>query len=365
MNVPLLDLKAQYAPLRKEIRAAIDGVLDEQQLILGKTVLDFESELASYCKTKFALAVSSGTDALLASLMALDIKAGDEVICPAFTFFATAGSIARAGATPVFVDIEPRTFNIDIAQIESKITAKTRAIMPVHLYGQLAPMEQISSIARKHNLHVIEDGAQAIGAKRAGKMMGVESDVACLSFYPTKNLGALGDAGAILTNDEALFNKLKKIRVHGSGHTYFHEMIGGMFRMAAVQAAALSVKLKHLDRWNARRRENAHHYNELFARSNVVVPFVDKGNEHVYHQYIVRVPNRDAVKEKLTQAGIGCAVFYPLGLHMQQCFSYLGYKDGQLPETERATREVLALPIYPELSDEHVEYVGRTLLKSI
>ncbi|HQY89713.1 MAG TPA: aminotransferase class I/II-fold pyridoxal phosphate-dependent enzyme, partial [Tepidisphaeraceae bacterium] len=204
MNVPLLDLKAQYAPLRKEIRAAIDGVLDEQQLILGKTVLDFESELASYCKTKFALAVSSGTDALLASLMALDIKAGDEVICPAFTFFATAGSIARAGATPVFVDIEPRTFNIDIAQIESKITAKTRAIMPVHLYGQLAPMEQISSIARKHNLHVIEDGAQAIGAKRAGKMMGVESDVACLSFYPTKNLGALGDAGAILTNDEAL-----------------------------------------------------------------------------------------------------------------------------------------------------------------
>lgn len=365
MNVPLLDLKSQYAPLREEIRAAIDLVLDEQQLILGKTVSDFEIQLAGFCQTKFALAVSSGTDALLASLMALDIKPGDEIICPAFTFFATAGSIARAGATPVFVDVDPRTFNIDVSKIESKITRKTRAIMPVHLYGQIAPMDEILKLARRNNLSVIEDGAQAIGARRNGKMMGTGSDVACLSFYPTKNLGAIGDAGAILTNDESLFTKLKKIRVHGSGHTYYHEMIGGMFRMAAVQAAALSVKLKHLDSWNEKRRANAHLYNELFARSNVVVPFVDQGNEHVYHQYIVRVPNRDAVKEKLTQAGIGCAVFYPLGLHMQQCFSYLNYREGDLPETERATREVLALPIYPELSEAQIEYVARTLIKSI
>ena len=363
MNVPLLDLTAQYRGVRDEIRAALDAVLDEQQLILGQHVAGFEQSLAAFCNAKYALGVSSGTDALLATLMALEIGPGDQVICPAFTFFATAGSIARTGATPVFVDCDPVTFNLDETKIEAAITPATRAIMPVHLFGQMARTELIGAIAKRHDLSVIEDSAQAIGATRHGVLACTAGTAGCLSFYPTKNLGAIGDAGAILTNDDALYERLKKVRVHGSGHTYYHEMVGGMFRMAAVQAAALSVKLKRLCEWNAGRMRNAKRYDELLAgAANVVTPVVDAGNLHTYHQYTVRVPTgRDRVKEKLIAAGVGCGVFYPLGLHLQQCFANLKYEPGDLPETERASREVLSLPIYPELRDEQLVHVARTL----
>ena len=361
MKVPLLDLTAQYRSVRDEVRAALDEVLDEQQLILGKHVERFEAELASFCGTRHALGVSSGTDALLASLMALDIGPGDEVICPAFTFFATAGAIARTGARPVLCDIEPHTFNIDVTKLDSLVTGRTRAIIPVHLFGQMARMETIMEIAARRGIAVIEDAAQAIGATRNGQLAGGVGSLGCLSFYPTKNLGAIGDAGAILTNDAALFERCRKVRVHGSGHTYFHEMIGGMFRMAAVQAAALSVKIKRLCEWNAGRIRNARRYDELLAGSGIVTPVVDEGNLHVYHQYTVRVPDRDRVKQALADAGVGSGVFYPLGLHLQECFRYLGYRAGELPETERASQEVLALPIYPELTDAQLEHVAQAL----
>ena len=361
MKVPLLDLTGQYRSVRDEVRAALDEVLDEQQLILGKHVERFEAELASFCGTKHAVGVSSGTDALLAALMALDIGPGDEVICPAFTFFATAGAIARTGARPVFCDIERDTFNIDVTQLPSLVTARTKAIIPVHLFGQMAKMETILEIAAADRIPIIEDAAQAIGATRNGQLAGSVGTFGCLSFYPTKNLGAIGDAGAILTSDAELFERCRKVRVHGSGHTYYHEMIGGMFRMAAVQAAALSVKIKRLCEWNDGRVRNAARYNELLAGANLVTPPVDAGNFHIYHQYTVRVRDRDRVKAKLADAGVGSGVFYPLGLHLQECFRYLGHREGDFPETERASREVLALPIYPELTDAQLEHVATTL----
>jgi dTDP-4-amino-4,6-dideoxygalactose transaminase len=361
MQVPLLDLKRQYAPIREEVRAALDAVLDEQALILGKTVETFESQLAEFCSTRHALGVSSGTDALLASMMALGIGAGDEVICPSFTFFATGGSIARVGATPVFVDIDPATFCIDPKLIEPRITPRTKAIAPVHLFGQMADMQAIEALAKKHNLHLIEDAAQAIGATQHGRLAGSIGIAGCLSFYPTKNLGALGDAGAILTSNAAFYDTCRKVRVHGSGHTYYHEMIGGMFRMAAVQAAGLSVKIKKVCEWNAGRIRNAGIYDQLLAGSSVRTPITAPGNLHIYHQYVVRVSNRDRVKNDLTARGIGCGVFYPLGLHLQQCFAHLGYKPGDLPHTEQACREVLALPIFPELREEEVRHVAATL----
>lgn len=361
MNVKLLDLQAQYLPLRNRIRQAIDQVCDEQALILGPHVERFEKQLAEYCGTKHAIGVSSGTDALLCSLMALKIKPGDEVICPSFTFFATAGSIARLGAVPVFVDIEPETFNIDPNLIEAKITPRTKAIMPVHLFGQTADMTAINQIACKHGLKVIEDAAQAIGARHHDKRACNLGFAGCLSFYPTKNLGAFGDAGAICTNDDDFARDCRLLRVHGSGHTYYHEMIGGMFRMAAIQAAVLSVKLQHLDEWHNGRRRNAAIYDQMLCGSKVVTPKIRPENFSIYNQYVVRVPDRDAVKKQLADCGIGSAVYYPLGLHQQQCFSYLGYKPGDLPETERACREVLALPIYPELTEEQVRHVAEQL----
>jgi dTDP-4-amino-4,6-dideoxygalactose transaminase len=362
MSVKLLDLTAQYLPLRNEIRRAIDEVCDSQALILGPHVERFEKKLADYCQTKHAIGVSSGTDAILCSLMALGIKPGDEVICPSFTFFATAGCIARLGAIPVFVDIDPRTFNINPDDIESKITEKTRAILPVHLFGQCANMEAINAIAARHNLKVIEDAAQAIGAKRNGKAACSLGFAGCLSFYPTKNLGAFGDAGAICTNDDKFAETCRILRVHGSGHTYHHTMIGGMFRLAAVQAAVLDVKLKYLNGWHEGRRRNAHIYDEVLKGSAVITPYIEEGNWSIYNQYVVRVPNRDAVKAKLTDRGIGSAVYYPMPLHQQECFAYLGYKTGDLPETEKACREVLALPIYPELAEEQIRHVATELL---
>lgn len=362
MQVPLLDLRQQYVgTMKEEIRAAIDKVADAQALILGPHVESFEKKLAAYSQTKHAIGVSSGTDALLVALMALDIGPGDEVICPAFTFFATAGCIARVGAKPVFVDIEPKTFNIDVSQIEAAITTKTKAIIPVDLFGQVCRIEAVNEIANKHGLAVIEDAAQAIGAKRFDKPACSQATLGCLSFYPTKNLGAFGDAGAVCTNDGALAEKIRKLRVHGSGHTYYHEMVGGMFRLAAIQAAVLEVKLKYLDSWHAARRRNAAIYDDVLKGSNVQTPFIEEGNWSIYNQYVVRVANRDEVKKKLAEKEIGSAIYYPLGLHVQQCFAHLGHKASDFPETDRATREVLALPIYPELTAEQVTFAARML----
>src|SRR3954447_20065231 len=301
MNVKLLDLQAQYYPMRAEIRRAIDEVCDEQALILGPHVERFEKSLANYCRTKHAVGVSSGTDALLCSLMALGIKAGDEVICPTFTFFATAGSIAGLGAKPVFVDIEPHSFNLDPSKLKRAITKQTKAIMPVHLFGQVARMVAINDVAAAHNIPVIEDAAQAIGAKRNGKPACSMGFAGCLIFYPTKNLGAFGDAGAICTNNDDFAERCRKLRVHGSGHTYHHEMIGGMFRLAAVQAAVLNVKLKYLDEWHEERRAHAAVYDETFKGSKISPPHIDAGNWSIYNQYVVRVAERDRVKQRLAE----------------------------------------------------------------
>ncbi len=362
MQVKLLDLQAQYRPMREEIRTAIDEVCDTQALILGKHVETFETSLADYCGTKHAIGVSSGTDALLCALMGIGIQPGDEVICPSFTFFATGGCIARLGARPVFVDIDPATFNIDPTKIAAAITSKTKAIMPVHLFGQTAAMDAINKVACDHELLVIEDAAQAIGAKLNGKRACNLGFAGCLSFYPTKNLGAFGDAGAICTNNDALAEKCRKLRVHGSGHTYYHEMIGGMFRLAAIQAAVLSVKLKYLESWHDARRRHAAIYDEMLAGvSGIQTPQIEPGNCSVYNQYIIRVKNRDAVKLKLTDLGIGSAIYYPLGLHEQECFAYLNQRRSSLPETEKACLEVLALPVYPELEESHVRFVAESL----
>jgi dTDP-4-amino-4,6-dideoxygalactose transaminase len=330
MNVKLLDLQAQYLPIRNEIRRAIDQICDEQALILGPAVERFEKSLAAYCQTKHAIGVSSGTDALLCSLMAMGIKPGDEVICPSFTFFATAGSIARLGATPVFCDIDYATFNLDPASVKRKLTKKTQAIMPVHLFGQVANMEAVNEIAKEAGVLVIEDAAQAIGAQRNGKPACSHGFAGCLSFYPTKNLGAFGDAGAICTDDDAFADRCRKLRVHGSGHTYHHEMIGGMFRLAAIQAAVLDVKLKYLNGWHEARRRNAAIYNKAFAGSKVVAPAIEKSNHSVYNQYVIRVPTppgRDQVKHQLAERGVGTAIYYPIPLHQQKCFEYLGHKE--------------------------------------
>jgi dTDP-4-amino-4,6-dideoxygalactose transaminase len=359
MKVKLLDLQAQYLPIRNEIRRAIDEVCDAQALTLGPAVERFEKHLAAYCGVEHAVGVSSGTDAILCALMALGVGPGHEVIVPSFTFFATAGCVARLGARPVFADVEPGTFNIDPEDLENRITSKTKAILPVHLFGQVARMEAINSIAQAEGVPVVEDAAQAIGARRNGKAACALGTIGCLSFYPTKNLGAFGDAGAICTNDAALAEKCKKLRVHGSGHTYHHEMIGGMFRMAGIQGAVLDVKLKYLNQWHEGRRRNAAIYDETFRGTKVVAPVIEEGNWSIYNQYVVRVKDRDNVRKKLEERGVGTAVYYPIPLHLQECFAYLGYEAGDYPESERASAEVMALPIYPELSEEQVRYVAQ------
>ncbi len=336
MQVKLLDLQAQYAPLREEIRNAIDAVCDSQALILGPHVVNFEKNLAAYCGVKHAIGVTSGTDALLVALMALGIRPGDEVICPTFTFFATASCIARLGAKPVFVDIEPHSFNIDPKKIQAAITPKTRAIIPVHLFGQMAKMEAINDIAAARNIPVIEDAAQAIGAKRFGKPACSVGQIGCLSFYPTKNLGAFGDAGAVCTNDDKLADRVRLLREHGMRPRYYYKEIGGMFRMAAIQAAVLDVKLKHLNTWHESRRKNAALYDQLLAGGKIQTPAIDDGNYSIYNQYVVRVPRRDAVREHLTARGIGSEIYYPMPLHIQECFTGLGYSQGDFPESERA-----------------------------
>lgn len=363
MKVPLLDLKAQYKTIKEKVLPAIAEVCESQHFALGPTVADFEQRIAAYCGTKYAVGVSSGTDALLVSLMALDIKTGDEVITTPFTFFASAGSIARLGGKPVFVDVLSDSFNIDPSAIEAKITKRTKAIMPVHLFGQLAQMESITKTARKHGLAVVEDAAQAIGAVRKGENCGSLGDLGCFSFYPTKNLSAYGDGGAVVTSDEDLAKRLRILRDHGQDPRYFYKMIGGNFRLDAIQASVLNVKLEYIDRWNDARRKIAGKYDSILAGSPVTVPHIDAGNTSVYHQYTILAPKRDDLQKFLAENEVGSAIFYPKPLHLQQCFEGLGYRQGDFPVTEELCEKVLSLPIYPEMTDDQVELVAASILK--
>jgi dTDP-4-amino-4,6-dideoxygalactose transaminase len=360
-EIPLLDLKGQYASIRAEVRDAIDRVMDSQQFILGPEVAALEREVADYCQCRYAVGVSSGTDALLIVLMALGIGPGDEVITPAYSFFATAGAIARLGAKPVFVDIDPETFNIDPAGIESRITSRTRAILPVHLFGQLADVEEILRIASRHKLPVIEDAAQAIGAEASGRRAGAIGEAGCLSFYPTKNLGGAGDGGMVTTNNPELAERLKALRDHGFRKRYHAEMLGGNFRLDAIQAAVLRVKLRHLDRWTEARQRNAAEYRKCLP-SGVGLP-AEKPGRHVYNQFVIRHSRRDVLIEQLKAQRIGCEVYYPVPLHLQDCFASLGYRPGSLPVSEQAAKETLALPIYPELTPEMIRHVAQAIAR--
>jgi dTDP-4-amino-4,6-dideoxygalactose transaminase len=366
MNVPLLDLKEQNAALRPEIEAAIGRVLDSNGFILGSEVAALECELAQYCGVKHAIGCASGSDAILLALMAYDIGPGDEVITTPYTFFATVSSITRLGARPVFVDIEPDTYNIDSAKLEAAITDRTKAIEPVHLYGQCANMAEINDIAAQRGISVIEDAAQAIGAEEYRTRAGAIGAIGAFSFYPSKNLGGMGDGGFVTTNDDALAKKLVALRNHGAEEKYYHKWVGLNSRLDGFQGAVLRVKLPHLEHWTERRRENASRYRQLFTDAGlteqITLPMERESCRHIYNQYVIRVPNRrDDLRTYLTEHGIGSDIYYPLPLHLQECFAYLGYKHGDLPESERAANETLAIPIYPELKREQQEYVVSTI----
>ncbi len=382
MQVPLLDLKGQYAPLRAQIEAAIKEVCDEQRFVLGPRVAELEANVAAYCQTKHGLGLSSGTDALLLALMALGVGPGDEVITTPFTFFATAGVVARLGARPFFCDIDSATFNLDPAAVRRAIAERceqrgdrlvnrvtggmVRALLPVHLYGQMADLDAFVSIARQHRLAVVEDAAQAIGAALAdGRRAGSVGDVGCLSFFPTKNLGAFGDAGMCVTSDSALHERMRILRVHGGEPKYYHALIGGNFRLDELQAAVLVIKLKHLDDWTRARQENAAHYDELIRAADlgdaVRVPARVPGSRHIFNQYVVRASRRDELRAHLAANGVGTEIYYPVPLHAQRCFAYLEHDPADFPNSQRASAEVLALPIYPELTPEQREYVVRQM----
>ncbi|MCF6177448.1 MAG: DegT/DnrJ/EryC1/StrS family aminotransferase [Victivallaceae bacterium] len=370
MQVPLLDLKEQYRSMKDEILQEISGLCDSQMFILGQKVETFESEIAEYCATDYACGVSSGSDALIIALMNEGIGHGDEVITTPFTFFATVGAIVRVGATPVFVDIEPDTFNIDPKLIEAEITPKTKAIMPVHLYGQCADMGAINVIAEKHGLIVVEDACQAIGAEYKGNRAGSISDYGCFSFFPSKNLGAFGDGGIVTTNSAGKCEKLKIFRNHGMFPKYYHKYIGGNFRLDALQAAVLSIKLRKLDSWSEARQHNAAEYRELFAKSaingQVTLPVVaDYTTRHIYNQFCILVADgkRDELRQGLNDAGIGCDIYYPVPLHLQECFSDMGLKVGDFPVSEKVADEILAIPIFPESTSEQREYVVKMIEK--
>ncbi len=383
MNVPILDLKAQYASIKDEVDRWVLEVFASQGFILGPEVEALENELAAYLGTRRAIGVSSGTDALIVSLMALGVGPGDAVVVPSFTFFATAGAVTRLGARPVFCDIDPATFNLDPARLEEIFdragrAPRIKAVIPVHLYGQVAAMDAILDVARRRGAAVLEDACQAVGSEYPSKA-GVRKacalgDLGVLSFYPTKNLGAAGDAGMVLTNDEALAARVRLLRVHGERSRYFHDEVGGNFRMDAVQAAVLRVKLRHLEDWQAKRRARAAFYDKRFVSEGLVdegfvtIPaavYRDAGltHFHTYHQYVIRAKRRDGLMAFLKERGVGSAIFYPLGLHEQACFASLGYRKGDFPETEKAAAEVLALPIYPELAPEQQDRVVFSILK--
>ena len=371
MNVPLLDLKAQYSTIKKELLQALEAVMDSQYFINGPAVKELEDLIARYSDCTSAVGVSSGTDALLCALMTLGIgqelpacRTGrpcpgvDEVITTPYTFFATGGCIWRAGARPVFVDIEPDTFNIDPSKIEAAVTEHTKAIRPVHLFGQMADMDPIMTVARKHKLAVIEDAAQAIGAAYKGHKAGSIGACGCFSFFPSKNLGGMGDGGMITTNDPALGERLAVFRNHGSKPKYYHKFVGGNFRLDTLQAAGLIVKLRHLDAWSAKRRQNAQRYNELLAGvREVTTPAVRNYNVTIVNQYVIRVPRRNELQTFLKDNGIGTEVYYPVSMHEQECFKELGYRRRDFPESEKAAAETLALPVYPELTDPQIQYV--------
>ena len=396
-SVPLLDLKAQYATIREELREAIDRVADSQHFILGPEVEALEKEVAVYSQCEFGIGVSSGSDALLVALMAIDLKPGDEVITTPYTFFATAGAVARLGGKSVFVDIDPLTYNIDPAALEAAVTPRTRAIIPVHLYGQVAEMDAVMEVASRHNLIVIEDAAQAIGAEYKGRRAGSIGHFGCFSFFPSKNLGGFGDGGMVTSNDPELADRVKLLRNHGYRPKYYNKVVGGNFRLDAIQAAVLRVKLKYLDQWTEARQRNAARYRELFNESElsirpetlakqrgaesfesdrpladvagVVLPAEAPGGRHIYNQFVIRVGRRDELMAFLKERKIGTEVYYPVPMHLQECFADLGHGAGDFPRSERAALETLALPIYPELTDEMMTtvveavadfYAGRT-----
>jgi dTDP-4-amino-4,6-dideoxygalactose transaminase len=360
MHVPLLDLKEQYATIREEIRAAIDRVCDSQQFILGTEVSGLEEEINTFCNSRSAIGVSSGTDALLATLMALHIGPGDEVLTTPYSFFATAGVIARIGARPVFVDIDPQTFNLNVAAIEPCLTPRTKAILPVHLFGRCADMTAIMQIATQHGIPVIEDAAQAIGATDShGRHAGTIGVAGCLSFFPSKNLGAFGDGGMILTQDADMAARLRLLRVHGGEAKYYYRLVGGNFRLDAIQAAVLRVKLQYLPRWTAARRTNADRYRRYYAEAGLTsyIALPEDTPGHIYNQFVIRCPERDQLQQFLRERGVATEVYYPHPLHLQECFHSLGYRRGDFPQAEAAAHETLALPIYPELSEEQQHYV--------
>lgn len=359
MPVPLLDLRAQHARIRDEVVREMMQVVDDQAFILGKPVSDLEADVARLSHTKYAIGCASGTDALLLALKALDIGPGDEVVTTPFTFFATAGTIHNVGAKAVFVDIDPKTYNIRPDLAAAAVTSRTKALVPVDLFGQMAALEELQKLTRQP---IIEDAAQTIGARRSidgeWRMAGEVATIGTFSFFPSKNLGGYGDGGMMVTQDEALFNRLMRLRTHGSVKTYFHEEVGFNSRLDALQATVLRAKLPHLAAWSAKRRENASYYNAAFADvGDITTPFIDPANESIFNQYTIRVPRRDDFKAHLSQRGIGCAVYYPLPLHLQQCFAYLGYKKGACPESEKAAEEVISLPVFPELTRAQLDEV--------
>jgi len=362
MNVPLLDLKRQYQTIKDEINAAIGEVVESQGFKLGPRVAAFEQEIASYCGTKRAVGVASGTDAILLALMAAGVGRDDEVITTPYTFFATAGAVTRVGARPVFVDIDPRTYNIDPSKIEDAITERTKAIMPVHLYGQCADMDPILEIAERRGVPVVEDAAQAIGSEYRGRRAGSMGLLGCFSFFPSKNLGGYGDGGMITTDSDELADLLVSLREHGQTETYHHWTIGTNSRLDALQAAVLSVKLRHLDGWSDGRAANADYYDSRFEGTGVAAPHREEWNRHIYNQYIVRVPERDELLSYLRESGIGCAIYYPKPLHLQECFKTLGYSKGDMPESERASAETISIPIFSLLSDEEKTHVADKVL---
>jgi dTDP-4-amino-4,6-dideoxygalactose transaminase len=361
MKLQMVDVVGQYEKIKSEVDAAIRSVVDSGQFILGKQVGEFECAVAGYLGMKYAVGCASGTDALQVAMMALGIGQGDEVITTPFTFVATTETIVLLGAKPVYVDIDPGTFNIDPAAIERAVTRNTKAIIPVHLYGQAADMDPILELARKHQLRVIEDAAQAIGATYRGRKIGSFGDIGCISFFPSKNLGAFGDAGMVVTNDPGLAARMRMIIVHGSKERYYHEILGVNSRLDTLQAAILGVKLRYLDQWNTARRKSAGRYNELLAGLPVRVPFVADGAHHIFHQYTIRAPRRDALAAWLKDKGVPHAIYYPIPLHLQKAYASLGGRRGDFPISEKAAIEVLSLPMHTELSEDQLEYIARTI----
>lgn len=361
MNIPLVDLRKQYAPLKEEILSSISRILDGMQLFLGENVRAFESEFAAFCGTHYGIGVSDGTAALQIILRAFDIGPGDEVITVPYTFIATAEAIDLAGARPVFVDIEPDTYLMDVAQVEAKITPHTKAILPVHLYGQTVDMDPLRDIASRHGLKVIEDACQAHGAEYKGRRAGSLGEAAAFSFYYSKNLGAYGEGGFITTDDAGLAQKVRMVRDHGSAKRYYHDVVGFNGRLDEIQAAVLRVKLPHLEEWNERRREHARLYGELLKGTAVVTPIECPGNTHVYHLYVIRTPMRDELQAWLKDRGVSTGIHYPVPIHLQRSFDFLQYRSGAFPVSEQVAGEVLSLPMYPEITDEEIDYVVNSI----